>query len=189
MSYARAMMDSPVGPLLLVASDSGLAGILWGEPDRARVRLEPQVADAGHDILLQAQRQLEAYFAGAIQAFDVPLDFRGTDFQKAVWRALLTIPFGQTRTYRQIATQIGRPNAVRAVGAANGKNPVSIIAPCHRVIGSDGSLTGFAGGLAVKNWLLDFEGAGAGGLPSMPSMPNLFGSSTELAPAQSFPVR
>ena len=98
-------------------------------------------------------------FAGQRSAFDLPLDFIGTTFQTKVWTALLTIPFGETRTYAQIAAQIGSPNAVRAVGAANGRNPLSIVAPCHRVIGSDGNLTGFAGGIANKRYLLTLEGA------------------------------
>jgi len=100
---------------------------------------------------------LRAYFAGEREAFTVPLDFQGTPFQKQVWAALLTIPFGETRSYGEIARQIGRPGASRAVGAANGRNPISIIAPCHRVIGSTGKLTGFAGGLAAKARLLGLE--------------------------------
>jgi methylated-DNA-[protein]-cysteine S-methyltransferase len=115
--------------------------------------------DAGHPLLVEAERQLGEYFAGTRSRFDLKLDFNGTDFQKLVWNALLTIPFGQTRSYRQIARQIGRPAAVRAVGAANGRNPISIIAPCHRVIGANGALTGFAGGLQVKERLLALEAA------------------------------
>jgi methylated-DNA-[protein]-cysteine S-methyltransferase len=103
---------------------------------------------------------LHDYFAGKLKKFSLPLDFSGTEFQKQVWRSLLTIPFGETRTYGQIARQIGRPKSVRAVGAASGKNPISIIAPCHRVIGSDGKLTGFAGGLEAKAFLLGLEKSG-----------------------------
>ncbi len=110
-------------------------------------------------MLRQAEQQLADYFAGTLRRFSVPLDFRGTDFQKSVWAALLTIPFGETRSYSQIACAIGRPRAVRAVGAANGRNPISIIAPCHRVVGADGSLTGFAGGLEAKRTLLELERA------------------------------
>src|SRR6185437_17104518 len=102
--------------------------------------------------------QLGEYFAGKRRKFDVELDFAGTDFQKKVWRALLAIPFGETRSYGEIATQLGNPKAMRAVGAANGKNPISIIAPCHRVIGASGQLTGFAGGLEAKAHLLGLEG-------------------------------
>jgi len=107
-----------------------------------------------------AERQLAEYFSGRRKAFDLRLDFAGTEFQKKVWRALLTIPFGETRSYGEIAKQIGSPKAVRAVGAANGRNPISIVAPCHRVIGSTGKLTGFAGGLDTKAFLLDLERAG-----------------------------
>ena len=109
-------------------------------------------------MLAEAALQLGEYFEGQRTRFTVPLDFTGTAFQREVWQALLTIPFGETRSYRQIAEQIGRPSAVRAVGAANGRNPISIIAPCHRVIGTDGTLTGFAGGLGAKALLLALEG-------------------------------
>jgi methylated-DNA-[protein]-cysteine S-methyltransferase len=111
-------------------------------------------------VLLETERQLNDYFAGKLRQFSLQLDFAGTEFQKKVWAALLSIPFGETRTYRQIAEQIGNPKAVRAVGAANGKNPISIVAPCHRVIGASGELTGFAGGLEVKAHLLGIESGG-----------------------------
>ncbi len=159
MTYACKIIDSPVGKLTLVASDQGLAAILWENDDPGRVRLAPLVEQADHPILTETTRQLDAYFAGERKAFTVPLDFNGTEFQKSVWAALLTIPFGETRSYGEIARQIGRPRAARAVGAANGRNPISIIAPCHRVIGSTGRLTGFAGGLAAKEHLLGLEGA------------------------------
>ena len=123
------------------------------------MRLNIEGADERHPVLIETERQLEEYFAGRRTAFDVRLDVAGTSFQRKVWNALLTIPFGQTRSYGQIAKQIGNPRAVRAVGAANGRNPVSIVAPCHRVIGSTGELTGFAGGLDVKAYLLALEGA------------------------------
>ena len=157
MTFAYKTMASPVGVLKLVASDKGLSAILWENDDPARVRLGPLTEEPEHPILVEAERQLTDYFAGTRKDFTVPLDFRGTEFQKSVWAALLTIPFGETRSYAEIARQIGRPSAVRAVGAANGKNPVSIIAPCHRVIGSNGALTGFAGGLAAKEMLLGLE--------------------------------
>jgi methylated-DNA-[protein]-cysteine S-methyltransferase len=154
---------SPVGALTLIASDDGLAAILWENDDPRRVPLSVAAQDhkgtAGHPVLRETERQLGAYFAGERTSFDLPLDFSGTEFQKDVWRALLDIPFGETRTYAQIARQIGRPDAVRAVGAANGRNPISIVAPCHRVIGSNGALTGFAGGLDAKAFLLRLEGA------------------------------
>ena len=153
------VISSPVGALTLAASADGLAAILWGNDDPARVRLNIVGADERNPILIETERQLSEYFAGRRTAFDLKLDFAGTAFQNKVWHALLTIPFGETRTYAQIARQIGSPAAVRAVGAANGKNPISIVAPCHRVIGSNGKLTGFAGGLDAKAWLLRLEGA------------------------------
>jgi methylated-DNA-[protein]-cysteine S-methyltransferase len=158
MDYAHTAFASPVGRLTLVGSDRGLVAVLWENDDPARVRIGAPVENNRHPVLVEVAEQLGDYFAGRRTRFDVPLDFRGTDFQKSVWSALLTIPFGETRTYAEIARQIGRPTAFRAVGAANGRNPVSIIAPCHRVIGSDGSLTGFAGGLEAKNFLLRLEG-------------------------------
>jgi methylated-DNA-[protein]-cysteine S-methyltransferase len=162
MAYAYKSISSPVGRLKLVASERGLAAILWENDDPERVRLEPLVEDPSDPILIETERQMASYFAGKLKAFDVPLDFKGTAFQKSVWAALLTIPFGETRSYGDIARQIGRPTASRAVGAANGKNPISIIAPCHRVIGSTGALTGLAGGLATKERLLGLERARAG---------------------------
>jgi methylated-DNA-[protein]-cysteine S-methyltransferase len=152
---------SPVGRLKLIASDDGLAAILWEHDNPRRVRRNVVAQDDDHPVLLAAERQLEEYFTGRRKAFDLKLDFAGTAFQKKVWQALLTIPFGETRSYAEIARQIGNPSAVRAVGAANGKNPISIVAPCHRVIGSTGKLTGFAGGLDAKAYLLDLESAGA----------------------------
>lgn len=156
-TYVYKTTPSPVGELKLVASDNGLAAILWENDDPLRVRLNAPQRDDHHPILCETERQLQAYFAGNLKSFSLKLDFNGTGFQKKVWAALLTIPFGETRSYAQIARQIGSPNAVRAVGAANGKNPISIIAPCHRVIGSNGKLTGFAGGLAAKACLLGLE--------------------------------
>ena len=153
------IVDSPVGKLTLVATDEGLAGILWEKDRPSRVRLNIEAEDNRHPVLIETERQLEEYFAGRRKAFALKLDLAGTAFQRKVWNALLTIPFGETRSYAQIARQIGNPAAVRAVGAANGRNPVSIIAPCHRVIGSTGKLTGFAGGLDAKAHLLALEGS------------------------------
>lgn len=150
-------MPSPVGELTLMGGDAGLAAVLWEDDRPGRVVLGP-VEDGGHPVLDQAGAQLDAYFQGRLQVFDLPLDFRGTDFQRSVWQALLDIPFGETRSYGEIARSLGRPGASRAVGAANGRNPISIIAPCHRVIGGSGGLTGFAGGLEAKAWLLRLEG-------------------------------
>jgi methylated-DNA-[protein]-cysteine S-methyltransferase len=151
-------LNSPVGELTLIASDAGLVAVLWDDDRPGRVVLGPTTHAPDHPILIAANRQLTAYFAGTLTAFTVPLDPRGTDFQRRVWAALLAIPFGQTRSYGELAQAIGHPTASRAVGAANGRNPISIIAPCHRVIGSSGALTGFAGGLAAKQWLLMHEG-------------------------------
>lgn len=157
-----ATLESPVGRLTLVASDAGLVAILWpddvaADPRPARVPLGETTQAPDHPVLAETRAQLTAYFAGTLTQFTVPLDLRGTDFQKAVWTALLAIPFGETRSYADVARAIGRPTATRAVGAANGRNPVSIIAPCHRVVGSNGTLTGFAGGLAAKRFLLAHE--------------------------------
>lgn len=158
MFYHFTTMPSPVGTLTLVASDKGLTAILWENDKANRVPLGDMREGPNHPVLQDTIRQLEEYFSGKRKSFSLPLDFRGTEFQKKVWGALLTIPFGETRSYAQIAEQVNSPKAVRAVGAANGKNPISIIAPCHRVIGSNGDLTGFAGGLAAKTLLLSLEG-------------------------------
>ncbi len=159
MTYHSKIIWSPVGELTLVADDRGLAAILWENDRPDRVRLGTLEEKADHPVLVETERQLGEYFAGERRAFDVPLSFAGTDFQKRVWAALLAIPFGETRSYGEIADQLGAPGASRAVGAANGRNPISIIAPCHRVVGSNGKLTGFAGGLEAKAFLLDLERA------------------------------
>jgi methylated-DNA-[protein]-cysteine S-methyltransferase len=151
-------IQSPVGELILVARGTKLAAILWENERLNRVRLGPLEQDSDHPTLKETERQLLEYFSGQRRRFELALDFAGTDFQVRVWQALLTIPFGETRSYRDIAVQIGQPTATRAVGAANGRNPISIIAPCHRVIGTSGGLTGFAGGLAAKQFLLSLEG-------------------------------
>ncbi|AYO55324.1 methylated-DNA--[protein]-cysteine S-methyltransferase [Acinetobacter wuhouensis] len=150
-------MASLVGQLKLVATETALVAVLWENENPNRVRLAELIEDIQHPILLETQKQLNEYFAGQRQVFDLPLDFEGTEFQQKVWQALLTIPFGETRSYKQIAEQIGNVKAVRAVGAANGKNPISIIAPCHRVVGANGKLVGFAGGLENKDILLKIE--------------------------------
>jgi methylated-DNA-[protein]-cysteine S-methyltransferase len=158
--YVTKTVESPVGRLKLVASDVGLAAILWPNDDPRRVRLGALVEDAAHPVVREAVRQLAEYFAGTRETFALPLDFAGTPFQRSVWAALLTIPYGETRSYGELARQIGRPAAARAVGAANGRNPLSIVAPCHRVIGATGKLTGFAGGLRTKELLLALEARG-----------------------------
>jgi methylated-DNA-[protein]-cysteine S-methyltransferase len=150
-------IQSPIGRLLLDGNERALQG-LHMSPAGPRPGWR-----SARESFADAVEQLEQYFAGERVEFDLELDMRGTDFQKDVWNALLTIPYGETRSYGQIAKQIGRPDRARAVGAANGSNPVSIIVPCHRVIGSDGSLTGYGGGLDRKRWLLEHE-AGVGSL-------------------------
>jgi methylated-DNA-[protein]-cysteine S-methyltransferase len=161
--YFWKTIDSPVGALKLIASDRGLAVLAWDDEKDHRVPRLAATPSDDHPVLIEAERQLAEYFAGTRTKFTVKLDFAGTDFQREVWQALLTIPYGETRSYGQIARQIGKPDAVRAVGAANGRNPISIIAPCHRVIGSTGKLTGFGGGLPAKAQLLALEGGALAG--------------------------
>jgi methylated-DNA-[protein]-cysteine S-methyltransferase len=150
-------IESPVGWLRLFTTETSLAAILWENENPRRVRLGEIVPDDRHPMLLKTERQLKEYFDGQRKRFDLELDFAGTPFQQRVWRALLTIPYGETRSYSGIARQIGDPTAIRAVGAANGRNPISIVVPCHRVLGSNGKLTGFAGGLDAKAFLLALE--------------------------------
>lgn len=153
-------LSLPGGPLLrLLASPAGVRAVDF---HRTRpVDGEPRPDDP---ILAELTRQLRSYFAGSPRQFDVPLDLQGTDFQKRVWRQLETIPFGETRSYRQVADAIGAPHAVRAVGAANGANPIPIVVPCHRVIGTSGKLVGYGGGLDLKKRLLELEGAWSGSM-------------------------
>jgi methylated-DNA-[protein]-cysteine S-methyltransferase len=146
---------SPIGPLLLAGSDLGLKLVSFAEGRRARAVDRSWREDAA--IFAETTEQLRSYFAGERIAFDLPLILEGTEFQKKVWTALQTIPYGETISYKGLAERIGNPNAVRAVGAANGANPIPIIIPCHRVIGNDGSLTGFGGGLPLKKKLLQLE--------------------------------
>ncbi|MDR6788083.1 methylated-DNA-[protein]-cysteine S-methyltransferase [Sphingomonas sp. BE138] len=153
----RAILPSPLGDLTLVADDFALVAILWPDDRPGRVPLGASADTPDHRVLAAAAAQLADYFAGSRTAFDLPLAPRGTAFQRDVWRALDEIPYGETRTYADIARTIGRPTATRAVGAANGRNPISIVTPCHRVIGRSGALTGFAGGLAAKQHLLALE--------------------------------
>ncbi|MFL9868606.1 methylated-DNA--[protein]-cysteine S-methyltransferase [Paraburkholderia fungorum] len=179
MTYAYKSMNSPVGELKLVANGNRLAAILWENDKPNRVRLPDMIEANDRPVLIETERQLTEYFAGARDRFELELDFQGTEFQKKVWAALLTIPFGETRSYSDIASQIGNINAVRAVGAANGKNPISIVAPCHRVIGASGDLTGFAGGLANKMFLLSLEA----GQTSLEAAANSVAASTTAAAA------
>jgi methylated-DNA-[protein]-cysteine S-methyltransferase len=158
MTHLYSIMDSPVGSLYLIVQNDHLKAITWGAQDFARIKMDPSIELAPQNPLLrETEKQLHAYFSGTLCNFDLPLDADGTAFQKQVWDALTTIPYGETRSYAQIATQIDNPKAVRAVGMTNSKNPISIIVPCHRVIGANGTLTGYAGGLDKKTFLLDLE--------------------------------
>lgn len=154
-------MPSPVGDLTLFGDGAALAGVLTPAKD-GRTRVVPQDWVADHEPFADAEEQLKAYFAGELREFSLPLAPVGTDWQLKVWAALTTIPFGETASYGQLAEELGRPTASRAVGMANGRNPISIIVPCHRVIGANGSLTGYAGGLERKEFLLGLEGRVAG---------------------------
>jgi methylated-DNA-[protein]-cysteine S-methyltransferase len=152
-------LDSPIGRLLLAGDGASLIHVCFQSGPRPQQPAEDWVVDASPFRLAIAQ--LDEYFAGKRRQFDLPLAPRGTEFQRRVWRALREIPYGQTVSYGELARRIGKPNASRAVGLANGANPLPIIVPCHRVIGADGSLTGFGGGLPIKRTLLALEGAGA----------------------------
>lgn len=153
------VIDSPVGKLTLVATDAALCELSWGGDPNDRSLAPAATPMPSHPVLTQAVRELREYFSGARRSFDVPVETAGTDFQQEAWVALREIPYGETISYGEQARRIGRPKAVRAIGGANGKNPVGIIVPCHRVVGADGSLTGFGGGMAAKSWLLDHERA------------------------------
>lgn len=152
-------MDTPVGRLKLVADESNLIAVLWPNDMPTRVTLGGMRVDVRHPVLVEAERQLTQYFEGKRTTFDLPICPCGTDFQKRVWQQLLRIPYGQTRSYGHLAVAIGKRSASRAVGLANSRNPLSIVVPCHRVVGASGKLTGFAGGLETKAKLLKLEGA------------------------------
>jgi methylated-DNA-[protein]-cysteine S-methyltransferase len=149
------IVDSPLGPLTLVAENGALAGLYMTEqrhlPDMSRH------GERDDDVLPEAREQLVGYWSGALREFDLPLHLIGTPFRRRVWQALQAIPYGETWSYGKLAAEIGQPTASRAVGLANGRNPVGVVVPCHRVVGSTGSLTGYGGGLARKQWLLEHE--------------------------------
>jgi len=155
---AYVIVDSPIGCLLLQTDAVSLTGLYMDVPGRPIRGMNDRQEDANAGPLPEAVRQLEEFFAGKRREFDLPLRLNGTPFQQRVWRALTEIPYGETWSYGELAKRIGNPNASRAVGLANGRNPVSIVVPCHRVIGADGSLTGYGGGLPRKQWLLAHEG-------------------------------
>jgi methylated-DNA-[protein]-cysteine S-methyltransferase len=160
----QTVIASPLGEIRLVALDDALVGVYF--PHHSKPAWPEVAVDAGLSVLVQAAQELSEYFAGQRKLFSTPLAPQGTEFQRAVWQALLDIPYGEQRSYAQIAAAIGQPQACRAVGSANGRNPLSIFIPCHRAVGADGSLTGYAGGVSVKRWLLEHEQAnqpGCGG--------------------------
>ena len=157
MTLSYKEINSPVGKLKIVASANTLVAIEWEEKPGNRKRHDLLNFEPRHPILLETERQLSQYFAGARTRFDLPLEARGSEFEKKVWRALEKIPYGKTRSYIDLAKAIGSPKACRAVGAANSRNPLPIVVPCHRVIGANGKLTGFAGGLERKATLLAHE--------------------------------
>ncbi len=154
---AYSFLDSPIGSLMISTDGTALTGLYMGTPSK-RPNIEDWREDPDELVLRETAQQLNEYFSGKRRKFELPLKFNGTEFQHRVWHALTEIPFGETRTYGQLARHIGNPAACRAVGLANGKNPIAVIVPCHRVIGADGSLTGFGGGLPRKEWLLGHEG-------------------------------
>ncbi|MFV0306299.1 MAG: methylated-DNA--[protein]-cysteine S-methyltransferase [Desertimonas sp.] len=163
------VLDTPIGPLTIVVSDGAVRAVRFARadgtadlPDRGDDAVTAGLDRPGDPVLAVAVAQLREYFAGDRRRFDLPLAPDGTEFQRRCWDALVTLPYGETISYRDQAARLGAPTAVRAVGAANGRNPIPVIVPCHRVIGSDGRLTGFGGGLPAKAWLLDHERRAAG---------------------------
>jgi methylated-DNA-[protein]-cysteine S-methyltransferase len=164
MTFYTTTVESPCGPLLCLVDETGAVVRIEFENGRDKQRLAREMASRGARLVEDAERtaevrrQLEEYFAGRRRTFDLPLAPDGTPFEKTVWEELRRIPFGETRSYAEIARAIGRPGAARAVGRANGANPIPVVVPCHRVIGADGSLTGFGGGLEAKAALLELEG-------------------------------
>ena len=156
--YFSGLFTAPFGVLHVVASDLGVRYVMFENDAHPKPldALKLQLDDS-HDVMRKALSQLNEYFSGKRREFELPLDLHGTEFQVAAWKSLARIPFGHTSSYGEQAASIGRPTAVRAIGGANGRNPVAVILPCHRVIGANGSLTGFGGGIEVKKWLLQYE--------------------------------
>jgi methylated-DNA-[protein]-cysteine S-methyltransferase len=158
LRYFHSYFESPLGKLPLIVSDKALYALLWENEKPNRVPFPAIVEEGENEILTRIKQQLEQYFEGKRKTFEIPLRPKGTEFQCLVWKELEKIPFGQLRTYGQLAKILHQPGASRAVGAANCRNPISILVPCHRVVGSHGSLTGFAGGIKAKEFLLSLEG-------------------------------
>jgi methylated-DNA-[protein]-cysteine S-methyltransferase len=158
MFFSRSTYEAPFGVLTVVGSDLGIRYVMFNNDAHPKPLERLHISETEiHDSVNDAVTQLQEYCDGSRRDFDLPLDLQGTEFQVAAWRALADIPYGHTASYGQQAASIGRPKAVRAIGGANGRNPVAIVLPCHRIVGADGSLTGFGGGIAVKKWLLDHE--------------------------------
>jgi len=156
--FSRRTCEAPFGVVTVVGSGLGIRFVLFSNDAHPKTLEKLHISDTEiHESVNNAVTQLEEYFAGSRHDFELPLDLHGTEFQVAAWNALAEIPYGRTASYGQQAASIGRPKAVRAIGGANGRNPVAIVLPCHRIVGADGSLTGFGGGIAVKKWLLDHE--------------------------------
>lgn len=155
--FHRATVGAPFGTLTVVASDLGVRYVMFEADAHPKPLQALDIVDAPHPVLDAACTQIGEYLGGKRRAFELPLDLLGTEFQVAAWRALADVPYGRTASYAQQAASIGRPTATRAIGAANGRNPVAVVLPCHRIVGADGSLTGFGGGLPVKKWLLEHE--------------------------------
>lgn len=158
MFFSRSKCEAPFGDLTVVGSDFGIRYVMFNNDAHPKPLERLHISDSEiHESVNDAINQLEQYFSGSRRDFELPLDLQGTEFQVAAWNALADIPYGHTASYGQQAASIGRPKAVRAIGGANGRNPVAIVLPCHRIVGADGSLTGFGGGIEVKKWLLDHE--------------------------------
>ncbi len=158
MFFSRSTYEAPFGVLTVVGSDLGIRYVMFNNDAHPKPLERLHISETEiHDSVNDAVTQLQEYCDGSRRDFDLPLDLQGTEFQVAAWRALADIPYGHTASYGQQAASIGRPKAVRAIGGANGRNPVAIVLPCHRIVGADGSLTGFGGGIEVKKWLLDHE--------------------------------
>ena len=158
VQYFQSMVTAPFGVVTIVVSDHGVRFVMFAEDAHPKSFAGMNIVTGkSHPILDSAMEQLGEYFEGVRTDFDLPLDLHGTEFQVEAWRSLAQVPFGKTASYAQQAASIGRPKAVRAIGGANGRNPVAIVLPCHRIVGADGSLTGFGGGISVKKWLLEHE--------------------------------
>jgi len=156
--FSRRTCEAPFGVVTVIGSNFGIRFVMFSNDAHPKPLERLHISDSEiHDSVNDAVTQLDEYFNGARRDFELPLDLQGTEFQVAAWNALADIPYGHTASYGQQAASIGRPKAVRAIGGANGRNPVGIVLPCHRIVGADGSLTGFGGGIAVKKWLLDHE--------------------------------